>query len=166
MSARDSGDDVCLLCGHDRFVHDDVLWPELVEAWELTPGERAYIDVQQGTRCERCGANVRSQALARALLLDVGASGTLVLGASATGVLGASATLDDWVKANVPAGRRVLEVNEAGALTPWLSQVPGYVPARYPECDLTRLPHASESFESRGPLRHARARRGSRRGAP
>jgi SAM-dependent methyltransferase len=109
------------------------LWPELIEAWQLTPGERAYIDIQQGTRCERCGANVRSQALARALLLLFD--------------LAAGATLDDWVKANVPTGARVLEVNEAGALTPWLSQVPGYVPARYPECDLTRLPHASASFD-------------------
>ena len=158
MSGRNSQDNVCQLCGHDRFVHDDVLWPELIEAWQLTAGELAYINIQQGTRCERCGANVRSQALARALLL--------VLAASATLDLGASPTLDDWVKADVHAGTRLLEVNEAGALTPWLSRCPGYVPARYPECDLTRLPHASESFESRGPLGHARARRGSRHRAP
>jgi SAM-dependent methyltransferase len=139
VTAKNSQDDVCQLCGHDRFVHDDVLWPELIEAWELTAGELAYINIQQGTRCERCGANVRSQALARALLL--------VLAASATVELGASVTLDDWVKANVQGGPRLLEINEAGALTPWLSRFPGYVPARYPECDLTRLPHASESFD-------------------
>ena len=70
-------DDSCQICGHSRFVHDDVLWPDLIQAWQLNPAEAAYIDVQQGTRCERCGANVRSQALARALVQVSGVSGTL-----------------------------------------------------------------------------------------
>ena len=68
MSEGPSSDGHCQICGHDRFVHDDVLWPDLVQAWQLDPTEAAYVDVQQGTRCERCGANVRSQALARALM--------------------------------------------------------------------------------------------------
>ena len=67
----------CEVCGHDAFVHDDVIWPELAREWELSAAEQAQIDVQQGTRCERCGINVRSQALARALLRVFGWDGTL-----------------------------------------------------------------------------------------
>ena len=126
-----TADDICQLCGHGRFVAADVLWPELVEAWQLGPDERAYIDIQQGTACERCGANVRSQALARAFLAE----------------LGAAAPLSDYLDTAQPPICRVLEVNEAGALTPWLSRLPGHVLARYPECDMTNMPFASETFD-------------------
>lgn len=126
-----AADDTCQLCGHSRFVHGDVLWPELTEAWQLAPDERAYIDIQQGTCCERCAASVRSQALARALLAE----------------LGASANLDAYLETSPPPACRVLEINEAGALTPWLSRFPNHVLARYPECDMTSMPFASESFD-------------------
>jgi len=124
-------DDICQLCGHTGFVHADVLWPELIDAWQLTPDESAYINIQQGTSCERCAANVRSQALARALLTSLGAATSLAA------VLGTSP----------PPAYRILEINEAGALTPWLSKFPGHVLARYPECDMTRMSFASESFD-------------------
>jgi SAM-dependent methyltransferase len=124
-------DDACQLCGHDRFVHDDVLWPELTELWQLSPDERAYIDIQQGTRCERCAAIVRSQALARALLTE----------------LGAPTTLAAYLEISPPPACRVLEINEAGALTPWLSKFPGHVLARYPECDMTSMAFDAETFD-------------------
>jgi SAM-dependent methyltransferase len=121
----------CQVCGHDRFIHDDVLWPELVQAWEIDPAETAYVNVQQGTRCERCGANVRSQALARALLL--------------TG--GVAAPLEQRLHDGYLATHRILEINEAGALTPWLSRLSGHVIGRYPECDMTALPYPDRSFD-------------------
>ena len=124
-------DDICQLCGHTGFVHADVLWPELIDAWQLTPDESAYINIQQGTSCERCAANVRSQALARALLTS----------------LGAATSLADVLETSPPPAYRILEINEAGALTPWLSKFPGHVLARYPECDMTRMSFASESFD-------------------
>ena len=70
-------DALCEVCGHDAFVHDDVIWPELARQWELSAAEQTQIDVQQGTRCHRCGTNVRSQALARALMRVLGWAGTL-----------------------------------------------------------------------------------------
>jgi SAM-dependent methyltransferase len=124
-------DEVCQVCGHATFVHDDVLWPELVEAWGLQPAEAAYINVQQGTRCERCGANVRSQALARALVHTIGGPGPL----------------DRCVESPAARVLRVLEINEAGALTPWLSRLPRHTLARYPECDMTQLPYPSAAFD-------------------
>jgi SAM-dependent methyltransferase len=124
-------DDICQLCGHTGFVHADVLWPELIDAWQLTPDESAYINIQQGTSCARCAANVRSQALARALLAS----------------LGAATSLAALLETSAPPACRILEINEAGALTPWLSKFPGHVLARYPECDMTNMPFASEAFD-------------------
>ena len=97
----------------------------------MDPAEVAYIDVQQGTRCERCGANVRSQALARALMHVTGGHGPLEL----------------WLQQAVARERRILEINEAGALSPWLSRLPGHVIARYPECDMMRLPYPAGAFD-------------------
>lgn len=131
MLGDSCADDVCQICGHATFVHDDVLWPELVAAWGLEPAEAAYINRQQGTRCERCGANVRSQALARALVHAIGGPGSL----------------DRWVESAAARALRVLEVNEAGALTPWLSRLPHHTLARYPECDITRLPFPDQAFD-------------------
>jgi SAM-dependent methyltransferase len=125
-------DAICQVCGHDTFVHDDVIWPELAHEWELSDEERAHINVQQGTRCGRCGTNVRSQALARALLR----------------VLGWDGTLDAYV-ATPPSSTspRVLEINEAGSLAPWLSRLETHRLARYPEYDMRRLPFPDESFD-------------------
>jgi SAM-dependent methyltransferase len=121
----------CQVCGHDAFVHSDVLWRELIDAWELQPDEVEYINVQQGTRCGRCGVNVRSQALARALLKVLAWPGTLES------------------RANEAAGRpcRILEINEAGALSPWLARLEGHQLMRYPDIDMTRLPFADQSLD-------------------
>jgi SAM-dependent methyltransferase len=124
-------DGVCQICGHSTFVHDDVLWPELIHAWELSPAETASVNIQQGTRCASCGANVRSQALARALVHVMGGSGTLA----------------DRVEAATVRDLGLLEINEAGALTPWLSRLPRHTLARYPDCDITRLPFAEAAFD-------------------
>jgi SAM-dependent methyltransferase len=121
----------CQVCGHDGFDHRAVVWPELAEAWALTPEERAIIDIQQGTCCQRCGANVRSQALARALRR----------------VAGAGETLDAFVALATSRGLRLLEVNEAGTLTPWLSRLPGHTLTRFPEVDLRQLPFQDGAFD-------------------
>jgi SAM-dependent methyltransferase len=121
----------CQICGHGGFVHSDVLWPELIRAWDLRPDEVEYINIQQGTRCERCGGNVRSQALARGLLLVVGWAGTL----------------ESYVAHTAGANRRVLEVNEAGTLSPWLGRLAGHRLVRYPEVDMASLPFHDGAFD-------------------
>jgi SAM-dependent methyltransferase len=131
VTSPDLPDALCVICGHDRFVHDDVLWPDLVDAWSLSAAETAYVNVQQGTRCERCGGNVRSQALARALLAVSGSAGTL----------------EDAARAGTALDRRVLEVNEAGTLTQWLARLPQHVLARYPDVDVTALPYPDGQFD-------------------
>ena len=124
-------DALCEVCGHDTFVHDDVIWPELAREWELSGPELAYINVQQGTACGRCRTNVRSQALARALLRVVAWDGTL----------------DGYLATSPRPCPRVLEINEAGSLAPWLSRLETHTLARYPDCDMRQLPFPDGSFD-------------------
>jgi SAM-dependent methyltransferase len=121
----------CQICGHEAFGHVDVLWPELIQAWELQPDEVEYINAQQGTHCVRCNGNLRSQALARALLT----------------VLGWSDTLESYVAATRGEGRRLLEINEAGTLGPWLARFERHQLMRYPEVDMSRLPSPDGAFD-------------------
>ena len=124
-------DEPCQVCGHDAFDHRAVIWPALAAAWALTPEEQATLDIQQGTCCRRCGANIRSQALARALRR----------------VTGAGDTLDAFVHVATSRRLRLLEVNEAGTLTPWLSRLPGHTLTRFPGVDLRRLPFPDAAFD-------------------
>lgn len=126
-----NADSHCVICGHAQFTHTDVVWPGLRDEWSLSPEEAAYINIQQGTCCTRCGSNVRSQALARALLIAVGAAGTL----------------EAYVAARTDAAPSLLELNEAGTISPWLSRLPSYRFAAYPEYDMQRLPFADGEFD-------------------
>jgi SAM-dependent methyltransferase len=121
----------CQICGHDEVVHADVLWPELIRAWELDQDEVGYFNEQQGTRCTRCGGTVRSQALARALLR----------------VLRWASTLESYVAETAGAGQRLLEINEAGTLSPWLARFQGHQLVRYPDIDMARLPFRDQEFD-------------------
>lgn len=121
----------CPVCGGGAFRQVDVLWPELVSAWQLTPGEAGYVNRQQGWICEGCGANLRSMALAHAILVAWGTGGPF-----------------DAACAREPlVGLRVLEVNPAGTLTPQLARIPGHRLVAYPEVDLAALPMSDGSFD-------------------
>jgi SAM-dependent methyltransferase len=87
--------------------------------------------VQQGTYCAACKTNVRSQALARAVLEFLSMSGPL----------------ESCIERPPLLTRRLLEINEAGTLTPWLSRLPGHVLARYPDVDIMRLPFDAGAFD-------------------
>jgi SAM-dependent methyltransferase len=108
-----------------------VLWPALVAAWELSDEEAAYVDVQQGTYCTACGANVRSIALARAILHWSGFEGPLTR----------------FVVDRRHRKLRVLEINEAGSLHPVLRELPGHQLASYPAFDMISLALPSEAFD-------------------
>lgn len=122
---------VCHVCGGRAFEHTSVLWPDLIAAWELSEEERRYIDVQQGTHCQTCGSNVRSIALARAVMRFRAFAGTL------------TSFVDDRGQRDL----RVLEINEAGTLHPFLRRLPGHTLARYPDIDIRSLPFATSSFD-------------------
>ena len=113
----------CPVCGNDQFRQQDILWPELIEQWQLTPQETAAVNRQQGYTCENCQSNLRSMALASAILQCYGVEGTLI----------------EAVETSALRELRVLEVNEAGTLHSVLSKLPKHRLAHFPELDLQNL---------------------------
>ena len=118
----------CYVCGGREFVEQTVLWPELVAEWAIAPHEVAYVDRQQGKRCAACGTNLRSNALAAAILRHLALAAPL--------------------NASLPSSSaRILELNEAGTLHALLAHSPHYVYGAFPEVDMQRLPYPDGSFD-------------------
>ncbi len=117
----------CPVCGGESFATAEVLFSELVRAWELSQREVAYVNRQQGMHCEACRNNLRAMALARALLREVGHDGTL----------------RDYC-ASAP-DLRLLEINAADSLTETLATCPGHRRIEYPEFDMQELAIESDS---------------------
>ena len=123
--------ELCPCCGSRDFTFRKILWDELVKAWGLSPFERDYVDRQQGLGCQACGCNLRSMALALAICR----------------CYGYLATFDRFVtdKRNRPL--RVLEINEAGGLTQFLSKFPKHTIARFPQVDMMKMPYPDRCFD-------------------
>lgn len=121
----------CVCCGGTSFDQPQILWPELIAEWGLSPAEAAYVEVQQGWRCTACDNNLRAMVLARAIMR----------------VHGGSEPLTAFVQSDHARALRVLEVNGAANLTPILKHLPGHVLVNYPEVDIEALPFDDESFD-------------------
>ncbi|MCA3359144.1 MAG: methyltransferase domain-containing protein [Roseomonas sp.] len=126
-----TGELVCAVCGGKTFSDRAVIWDALAEGWRLTPEERAMVDRQQGTCCTGCGGNLRSIALAEAIL----------------NVCAAPTSLQAFVSSPAAASLRVLEINEAGTLSSQLSRLPLHTLAAYPAVDMRAMPYATGSFD-------------------
>jgi SAM-dependent methyltransferase len=120
----------CTCCGSSDLHMKAVLWPELIAAWELSEAEVASVDRQQGLHCVACGANVRSMTLAHGIMSRFGYRGLF----------------RDFVSSPTASSLAVLEINEAGSLTSFLSRIPGHVIVRFPETDMMKLPFADGAF--------------------
>ena len=121
----------CLCCGSTHLAQTAVLWDELIDAWRLAPHEVEYVNRQQGLHCVECGSSLRSMALARAILQSYGFAGLL----------------KDFVGDARARSLRVLEINAAGNLTPFLETIPGHLLTEYPEVDMTRLPFDDATYD-------------------
>jgi SAM-dependent methyltransferase len=53
----------------------------------------------------------------------------------------------EFVRSRVAKELRVLEINEAGRLTPFLTVLPNHVLVRYPEIDMMNLPLEDRTFD-------------------
>jgi SAM-dependent methyltransferase len=122
---------LCEVCGGSAFEHTPVLWPSLIREWELNEREAEYIDIQQGTHCSACGSNVRSIALANAIMRWKGFRGTLV----------------SFVEDPRYSKLRVLEINEAGTLHLVLRRLPYHQLVMYPAFDMTHAALPSRSAD-------------------
>ena len=123
----------CPACGQSEFTFQKILWPELVEEWELHPHEETYVDLQQGFRCASCKNNLRCMTLAAAVTREFGFAGTL----------------DDFCRSN-PGIRalRVVEVNPAGTLSRYLQVLPRYELHCFPELDLQQMSFEDGSLDA------------------
>jgi SAM-dependent methyltransferase len=121
----------CPVCCGEQFRIAEVLWPELVEAWQLSHRETVYVNRQQGLCCSRCGNNLRSMALAQAIVASFGFAGCL----------------EQFIRAKETAQLRILEINPAGMLTQFLQQLPLHRLISYPEFDMTNLNIESGSYD-------------------
>ena len=119
----------CSVCGGDRFTQRPILWDSLIKEWQLTPHEVQYVNRQQGETCETCGANLRSIALANAILAHLRLAPTLQQAPEQSDRI------------------QLLEINEAGSLTKTLEQFSGYIFGAYPEVDIHQLPYSDASFD-------------------
>ncbi|MGB3787498.1 MAG: methyltransferase domain-containing protein [Phormidesmis sp.] len=121
----------CCCCGSQKFQEHEILWKELVDEWRLSPYEIDYINRQQGLSCLNCGANLRSIALALAFMKVLNFEGLFL----------------DFVKNGSTRHLKVLEINEAGSLTPWLAQMPGHKLIKYPDYNMMTLPFEAATFD-------------------
>ena len=119
----------CTCCGSHELEHTPILWPELIEAWGLRPHKAEYVDRQQGYHCMFCGSNLRSMALAGAVMTYFGFDGVF----------------GDFVGARDRL--RVLEINEAGLLNQFFRWMPAHVLASFPTVDMQDLPYDDASFD-------------------
>lgn len=121
----------CSVCGGTNFHDYVILWDDLAAEWQLSPAERNYVDRQQGTCCTACGSNLRSIALANAIMDAFGHKGLF----------------KDFVTDETAAKLKVLEINEAGQLGSWLRRLPGHVFAAYPAIDMHQMPYETGHFD-------------------
>ncbi|MGB5408869.1 MAG: methyltransferase domain-containing protein [Thiogranum sp.] len=122
---------ICHVCGGDEFDYSEVLWDELIAQWQLAEYEVDYINRQQGEKCIHCSSNLRSIALAKAIL----------------GAYGVDGTLYQFVTMPKFETLRVLEVNHAGTLSPVLEKLRSRKLITYPEHDMMNLDMDSDSYE-------------------
>jgi len=121
----------CPVCGGRNFSDAKVLWQELIVDWQLSPQEVDYIDRQQGHCCKACSNNLRSMALADAIMKSYEFVGTLT----------------DFVRSDLARSLKILEINEAGGLSSVLADLPNHRLVCYPAYDMTNLPFPAGAFD-------------------
>jgi SAM-dependent methyltransferase len=108
-----------------------VLWKALIDEWRLADHEVAYINRQQGFYCTGCSSNLRCMALAKGIMNYFGYDGLF----------------RDFIATERARSLRVLEINEAAALTPFLRSLPHHDIRCYPDCDMMKLSFEDASWD-------------------
>ncbi|HEX7797293.1 MAG TPA: class I SAM-dependent methyltransferase [Vicinamibacterales bacterium] len=108
-----------------------VLWQALIDEWRLSEYEVAYINRQQGYHCTVCSSNLRCMALANGIMSYFGYEGVF----------------RDFIQTECARSLRVLEINQAAALTPFLQALPHHRLHCYPECDMLNLAFEDASWD-------------------
>jgi SAM-dependent methyltransferase len=134
----------CGTCGFEgRPLHRDVLWSELVQAWELEPDWQRWMNAREGSRCARCGSSLRSAQLAAAIVATVNAQAKC----SAT-------RLNRLFRDPRARALTIAEINSAGNLHRHLARCPGLKHSEFASRtpgvrseDLLQLSYGDASFD-------------------
>lgn len=133
--------DVCGACA--LFTGKSSLDLELLHEWGLDKQWVDYMAIREGRCCNECGASLRSEQLARALMKQV-----------SQGDDGPATCLAECVKTRRFQSLRIAEINTAGHLHNYLAAAPGLTLSSYgssdpavPSEDLTNLSYADASFD-------------------
>lgn len=121
----------CVCCGSDNIAFSAVLWQALIDEWNLSPEEVEYINRQQGERCSDCGSNLRTMALAMAVMQ----------------VFRYQGFFENFVRRWQSRRLKILEINAAGNLSKFLSHLPKHVLKSYPEIDIQNLAFQNSIFD-------------------
>ena len=119
----------CPVCGGEELSTNNVLWSELINDWQLSEDEVAYINRQQGFHCKGCYNNLRAMGLSTAILREIQFDGTLKQFCE---------SISDV---------KILEINTAGNLTSFFNRLPSHKFIEYPQFDMTNLDIESEKFD-------------------
>jgi SAM-dependent methyltransferase len=122
---------ICFCCGSSKIEAHDVLWKELTDEWQISNYEVKYINKQQGLYCVECQSNLRSMTLALSIMRCFGYKGLL----------------KDFVREKQYQNLQILEINEAGSLTRFFTELPGHILKVYPELDMMSMTLADLSFD-------------------
>jgi SAM-dependent methyltransferase len=122
---------ICYCCGSTRIKAQSVLWKELIDEWRISNYEADYINKQQGLHCADCNSNLRSMALAFSIMRCFSYEGYF----------------NRFVKDKKYRKLKILEINEAGNLTQFLSHLTGHILAQYPNVDMMDLKFDDETFD-------------------
>jgi SAM-dependent methyltransferase len=119
---RDISQAPCPVCGLTLGRRWKPVLPEsLITEWALSPPEAEIVDRREGESCSICGCSMRSQALAAAI----------------TQWAGTEMSLREWASSG--PSTRLLEINTAGNLSPWLSTMPGHRLVEHPDIDMQHI---------------------------
>jgi SAM-dependent methyltransferase len=139
----------CLVCGRVAWMahRPDVVSPRLRAMWGLSPALAAALARKESTECFRCGAKLRAQRLAQALLQTVPADSP-------------PRSIREWVGTSTARDLRIAEINRIDGLHGFLATLPHLAASDFhdphaptesvhalPHEDLTRLSYPDASFD-------------------
>lgn len=119
----------CPVCGGEDFSEIAVLWIELINAWQLSEKEVAYINRQQGFHCTQCNNNLRAMSLSAAILKEFGFQGTL----------------EKFCESSSDV--KLIEINTAGNLTSFFKKLSFHRLIEFPQFDMQNLDIDSQSVD-------------------
>lgn len=122
---------LCPICLNTEFKQAEVLWPALVQEWELGAYQYSYINEQQGYHCTKCNSNLRSMTLAAAIMRHFKYGGSF----------------ENFVRDQGKWQQSIfLEINECGSLGQ-LTLLNNHILLKYPAIDMMKIEFRDESVD-------------------